>query len=134
MPTVGKGRYTRVSLEGPFFTGDAAAKFSGNLAAAMDDMAAEMETEVERLIEGRAGNMPFYTGRSARAVHGRAESVSGRPWYRTAVVSAFTGGMGRKDAIRTKAAAASIERRFHPFRRVASAGRRIRRDLTQGLA
>jgi hypothetical protein len=42
--------------------------------------------------------------------------------------------MDRADAIRTKAAAASIERRWHPFRRVAAAGRRAAKaNLTKGL-
>jgi hypothetical protein len=64
---------------------------------------------------------------------GRTVSYSGKPWWLTAVISANTDGMGRDDAIRTKAAAASVERRFHPFRRVATAMRRSRAVLAANL-
>lgn len=133
MPTVGKGTYTKVTLSGPFFQQDVDKVFGRNVELMLADAAEEMESEVQRLIEGRAGNMPYYTGRSKRSVRGRVASLSGKQWHRHAVISADTSGMSRKDAIRTKAAAASIERRWHPFRRVASATRRIRRDLTKGL-
>ena len=54
-----------------------------------------------------------------------------------AAVGAVTSGMSAKDAIRTKAAAATIERRWGPYRRAKSAVYRSRAlisaDLTKGL-
>jgi hypothetical protein len=81
--------------------------------------------------------MPRSTGRSARQVRGRVQSLAGRRWQVTAVVSSDTSGMTRAEAISTKAAGASIERRWHPYRRHASAIRRSRAvlsaNLTKGL-
>ena len=74
---------------------------------------------------------------TADSIVGRTESNSGKRWGTWAVVSANTAGMSKADAIRTKAAAATIERRWHPFRQVKSAVYRarplIRANLTEGL-
>lgn len=124
---------TKVQLTGPFFRLDPGKVVGKNIELLLGDFAREMESEVERQIGARSGQMPFYTGHTASTIRGRVEALSGKDWRRHAVVSANTAGMGRAEAIRTKAAAASIEARWHPFSRVARAARKISRDLTKGL-
>jgi hypothetical protein len=127
---------TRVDFTGPFFTHSPGATLRGNIKAMMTALSKEMEADVRGQIDAKAGAMEFYTGWTRSHVIGRAESLSHKPWLATAVVSANTNGMSAKDAIRTKAAAASIERRFHPFRRTASAvrgSRALLADLARGL-
>ena len=103
----------------------------------MDDLAAEAERDIKGQIAGRAGSMPAYTGHTYDSIVGRTESLTGKRWGLTMVVSANTNGMGRAEAIRTKAAAATIERRWHVFRKTASAIRRARAvlgaNLTKGI-
>jgi hypothetical protein len=126
-----------VTLEGPFFTRDPGKTLRANVRDMLDEMAAWMEIEVKTGIAVNAGSMPFYSGWSYDQTIGRTTSISGKRWGTWAVVSANTEGMDAKDAIRTKAAAATIERRFHPYRQVKSAIYRARplltADLTKGL-
>jgi hypothetical protein len=128
---------TDVRLEGDFFRRDPGKTFRMNVRDMLDDLAGWMEDEVQGQIAGHAGEMPGWTGWTRDHVVGRTHSVSGRRWGTWARVSAFTGGMGRTESIRTKAAAATIERRWHPFRVVKSAVYRarplIRANLTEGL-
>ena len=62
---------------------------------------------------------------------------SGNRWQNWSAVGIPTVGMDAKQAIRTKAAGATIERRFHPFRRVKQGVYRarplIRANLTKGM-
>ncbi len=134
----GPARSTKsVAFSGPFFTKDPVKTFRQNVRSLMDAVATEGESAVRSEIESHAGQMRRYTGHTARSVRGRTSSLSGKRWQVSAVVSTDTGGMDRTEAIRTKAAGASIERRWHPFRRVASALRRskaaISADLTKGM-
>lgn len=128
---------TDVTLSGPFFTRDPGKTLRGNVRTLMDALSESMEDDVRSAIEGASGSMPFYTGWSADHVLGRTVSVSGKRWGTWARVSAFTGDLGATAAIRTKAAAATIERRFHPFRKARSNVYRsralLRADLTKGL-
>lgn len=128
---------TRITLSGDFFRGDPKKKFDDNVLDMLTKLAAWAEQEVKSAIASRAGRMPFYTGHSRESVRGRVESISGKDWHRHLVVSANTAGMGREEAIATKAAAASIERRWHMFRRVSSAVRRakpvLQANLTKGM-
>ncbi len=128
---------TKVTLAGPFFTKDPGKTLRANVKDMNDQLAEWMEGEVRGLIESAAGSMPFYTGWSRDHTIGRTSSLGGKRWGTWAVVSANTAGMDAKDAIRTKAAAATIERRFHPYRRVKSGVYRSRAlltaDLTKGL-
>lgn len=128
----------RVDFTGGFFTKDPGKTIRGNIRRhLMPSLAAEMERDVRMQIQAHAGSMPQYTGHTRNRVIGRTESLAGKGWGLTAVVSANTAGMGRTEAIRTKAAAAGIERRWHPFRRTTSAVRRSRAaisaHLTRGL-
>lgn len=130
-------REFQIMLEGPFFERDPAKTFRQNARRLMDSLASEGEADVRSQIAGQAGSMPHYTGWTADTVQGRTSSLTGRRWALSLVISANTAGMDRKDAIRTKAAGASIERRWHPFRKTARAMRRSRAllvaDLTRGL-
>lgn len=126
---------TTVTLSGPFFSNDPKRLFDDNVVDMLEGVAAEQEREVRAQIASHAGQMPHYTGWSAEHVVGRVESLQGHQWHRHAVVSESIEGMSRKAAIRTRAAAAGIEGRWHPYRRVASATRRAIRDadLTKGM-
>lgn len=127
----------RVDFTGPFFTRDPKRTIRQNIRDMLDRLAAEMESDVQGQMENRAGSMPGWTGWTRDHVVGRTESLGGKRWGLTAVVSANTNHMDRDEAIRTKAAAATIERRWHPFRRTTSAARRSRAvigaNLTEGL-
>ena len=131
------GVQTKITLEGDFFKRDPGKTLRQNVRDMLDELAAWMESEVQSGIASKAGSMPAYTGWSHEHIVGRTSSLSGHRWGTWAVVSANTEGMGRTDAIRTKAAAATIERRFHPFRQVKSAVYRARplitANLTKGL-
>ncbi len=128
---------TRVQLEGNFFKRDPGKTFRANVRDMLDELAAWMESEVKGTIEANAGSMPRWSGWSRDHTVGRTESLSGRDWGTWAVVSANTSGMDARDAIRTKAAAATIERRWHPYRRVKQGIYRSRpiitANLTEGL-
>jgi hypothetical protein len=133
--------YTRVSskitLEGPFFTKDPGKTLRANVRDLMEALAEWGEAEVRNAITANAGSMPYYDGWSWAHTRGRVESVEGKQWGTWARVSAYTGDLDATDARKTKAAAATIERRWRPYRRVKSAVYRARplltADLTKGL-
>ena len=111
---------TKVELSGNFFVRDPSKTLYRNIG----DM-----------LEALAGEMPGYSGWSYDHTVGYVKSgLTGKRWATWAAVGAVTAGMSKKDAIRTKAAAASIERRWHPYRRVKSAVYRSRSVLSADLA
>lgn len=123
------------TLSGNFFTHDPGKTLYANLRDMLDAVAAEMETEVKRDILSRQGEMPYWTGRTLGTVEGYTTSKkTGKRWATWAAVGTVTAGMGKADAIRTKAAAATIERRFHPFRKVKQGIYRSRALLSANLA
>ena len=130
-------KYVAVTLDltGPFFERDPGKTVKGNIRKMMEGLAAEGERAVRAQIASHT--YPYGTGWTHDHAIGRVQSLTGKPWYLTAVISANTSGMDKKDAIRTKAAASSVERRYHPFRRVATAMRRssavLGANLTEGL-
>lgn len=132
-----RGAIAQVELSGPFFTRDPRLTVRQNIRNMMDAVAAEMEQGVKAELEAKSGSIPGWTGWTRDHVVGRTHSLAGKRWALTAVVSANTDGMGASDAIRTKAAASRLERRFHPFRKIAGRTRRARAvlaaDLTRGL-
>ena len=132
-----KDKYTSVSvdLSGPLFEVDPGKRVIENIRDFLEALADYGQEHVRKDIAAKAGRMPNYTGWTYDRVRGRVESTTRRKWYLHAVVSAYTADLGRTDAIRTKAAAASIERRWHPFRRAAFASRaQIKKlDLAKGL-
>lgn len=125
----------RVVLSGPFFTKDPGKTVQQNIKAFVDGAVAYGEAKVKASIEAKSSAMPYWTGHTRDHVVGRTQSLRGKEWRYTGVVSANTNGMSRREAIRTKAAAASIEARWHPFRRAlyAIAGTIRKLDLTKGL-
>lgn len=128
---------TKVTLEGDFFRRDPGKTLRQNVRDMLDLLAEWMERDVRSEIAGHAGSMPRYSGWSWAHTRGRTVSESGKRWGTWARVSAYTGDLGAKDAIRTKAAAATIERRWHPYRAVRRDIYRMRpllaADLTKGL-
>jgi hypothetical protein len=130
-------REFQVKLEGPFFERDVRRTVRANIRDLMDKLAAEAEADVKAQMDARAGQMPHWTGHTRSRVVGRTQSLRGRRWEVSAVVSVNTDGMSRSDAIRTKAAGAQMEARFRMFRRTAAAMRRARAilsaNLTKGL-
>lgn len=122
---------TTVTLEGPFFKGDPSKTVRKNIRDMLDALSEWMDETVTSEIESHAGSMRYYTGWTAQHIDGYTTSPkTGKRWQLHAAVAALTQGMSRKDAIRTKAAAASIERRWHPFRRVKTAVYRARPWIT----
>lgn len=128
-------RAFRVDFKGPFFQRDPIKMVKANITAMMDALGQEGERDVRSQIA--ALPMAHSTGHTAAHVRGRVRSLTGKPWKATAVVSVQVAGMTRAKAIRTKAAASSIEGRWHPFRKTTAAMKRSRAviaaDLTKGL-
>lgn len=128
---------TKIELSGNFFKRDPGKTLRGNVREMLDALASEMERLVQADIASHAGAMPAYTGWTRAHTVGRTQSYSGKRWGTWAVVSANTQGMSKADAIRTKAAAATIEKRWHPYRRVKgaiySSRALLRADLSKGL-
>lgn len=137
MPGNGISVTGSVELSGPFFTKDPGKTLRGNVRDMMDALAESMEADVRGAIAANAGSMPNYSGWTWAHTRGRTVSRSGKRWGTWARVSAYTEDLGAKDAIRTKAAAATIERRWHPWRKAKSNVYRARAlltaDLTKGL-
>ena len=129
---------SEVEVSGPFFTRDPRKTFYANLRDMLDKLAAEMETQVKAEISGHEAAMPYWTGYSRDHVVGYTTSKeTGKRWSTWAAVGSVTAGMDKKEAIRTKASAATIEARFHPYRNVKRNVYRMRAlltaDLTKGL-
>ena len=129
---------TKVELSGNLFKRDPGKTFYSNLRDMLDALAAEMETQTKDQIGAHEGSMPGWTGWSRDKVVGYTTSAkTGKRWATWAAVGSVTEGMSAADAKRTKAAAASIERRFHPYRKVKAGVYRaralLRADLTKGL-
>lgn len=126
-----------ISLEGPFFEGDPAKTLAENIRDFLAKTAEEGEHDVKTQIQSVAGQMPHYTGWTTATVTGRVVSLKGKQWRKTAVVSTSTAGMSAKDAIRTKAAGSTIERRWHVFRRSSTRLKKANRNpstLLKGIA
>lgn len=123
---------TKVELSGDFFRHDPGKTLYRNIGAMLEGLAGEMESIVASDI--RSLSLPYSTGWTADHVRGYTQSpVTGKHWALWAAVGVPTTGMSREQAIRTKAAAASIEARFHPFRRVKSDVYRSRAVLSANL-
>lgn len=122
----------KAQLSGPFFTKDPMKTIIGNIGDFNEKLADYGEKRVRGAIESRSGQMRRWTGHSRDHVIGRTRAETtrgGRRWAVTAVVSESTDGMSRADAIRTKAAGAGIERRWHPFRSASFAMRAKVKEL-----
>lgn len=135
MPGDGVKVTTKIELSGNFFTHDPGKTLYANIGTMLDALAPEMERAVRDDISAHAGSMPNYSGWSWAHTEGYTISPkTGKVWALWAAVAAVTAGMDAKDARRTKAAAASIERRWRPYRRVKSAVYRSRALISADLA
>lgn len=123
----------RVDFSGPFFIRDPKLTVRANIRDMLDRLVEEMERDVKAQMDSKSSSMKSWTGWSRDHVRGRTHSLAGRRWGLNAVVSMDTSGMSAADAIRTQAAAATIERRWHPFRRTTSAARRARAVMAANL-
>jgi hypothetical protein len=131
--------YTQVTASfearGPFFEKVPGQTLRQNVRDMLDRIADWMEDEVRSDIDSHAGSMPYSTGWSRDHTIGYTTSKkTGKRWGTWAAVGAVTAGMDKKTAIRTKAAAASIERRWHPYRKVKGGLYRSKPLLTADLA
>jgi hypothetical protein len=123
----------KVTLDGAFFRNDPTREITRNIQDMLDALADEMETMVQEQIAHLP--LPRASGWSVEHTTGyRVSTKTGKKWTHWAAVAAYTHGMSERDAIRTKAAAAGIERRFHPYRKTATAIRRSRAVLSADLA
>ena len=125
----------RFEASGPFFERQPGATLRQNVMRMLDEMAEWMEHETDSSIASHASQMPFYTGWTVAKNTGYTTSKkTGRRWTTYAAVGTVTAGMNAKDAIRTKAAAATIERRWHVWRNLKSGLYRARPLITADLA
>lgn len=132
---IGENTTIYVELSGPFFTRDPGKTLYANIGEMLTELGEELQEGVRSDIAGHEGDMPYWTGWSEDHVLGYTTSrLTGKHWATWAAVGSVTAGMDRDKAIRTKAAAASIERRFHPFRRAKSAVYHARAILSADLA
>ncbi len=126
---------TKIELSGNFFTHKPGDTLYTNIGHMLDALAGELEAEVSGQFAAHAGSMPAYTGWSTGHVRGYTTSPkTGKHWALWAADASVTQGMSAKDAIRTKAAAATIERRWHPYRQAKSAVYRSRALISADLA
>jgi hypothetical protein len=131
MPDNGPSVRTKVTLEGDFFRRDPGKTLYANIGEMLDALAEWMQREIRDDIASHAGSMDEYSGWSW--AHTRGRRSWSKHWAVWAAVEADTQGMSAKDAIRTKAAAATIERRWHPYRRVKAGVYRARPLITANL-
>ena len=131
---------TSITFDGPFFAKDPRQTFRANVRAWMARVAELGESEGRsafRAGEGRRRPISGGRGRVSDYVVGRVNSRSGKRWEVTAIVSVNTSRLSAEDAIAVMAAAAEIERRSHPMRKMRSRVRRARQaiqgDLLRGL-
>lgn len=128
------GKTYGVYFDGPFFKADPLKTLAENELAFMTIVAAEGERDAKAQLESAGGRMRRWTGWTYDTVRGRVVSVRGKHWRKTAVISTYTANMDAKDAIRTKAAGAAIEKRFHVFRRTATMIRKAATfNFTKGM-
>ena len=135
MPSRSKYTPVAIELDGPLFSSGLERFLGDNANDLLDHISDEIVRETTSQISSHSGQMPYWTGWTLAHVHGTTAGPRGRSVFKRLSVFTDTQGMDRTDAIRTKAAAAGIERRWHPFRRVATASRKAIRtaNLVKGL-
>lgn len=137
MARVGRPRMVgTITRTGAFFEKDPGLTIGENARRLMEAVAAEGERDAQ----ARIASLPpagVRTGATRRRIVGRARSHRGKPWRLTAVIGIPNVGMTEDEAIRTYAAMAAIERRYHPMRATSTALRGAaavnRAELTRGL-
>lgn len=116
---------THVDLSGPFFQRDPGKTLQQNIRKMLAGVALEGQTAVR-------ANYPVETGRGRAGVVGRVQSLSGKPWMATAVVSqtfAYPWPNGGPKQYR----GGKTEARYHMFRSATSDLRHSRAVLGANL-
>lgn len=132
---------TVISLEGPFFEKDPVKTFRQNVRVLMDNTAELGEADVKaKLRQGEPRRLPMrgiQPERISGHVIGRTSNLAGKRWAVSAVVSVNKSGSSKRQGTTLMAAAATIERRDHVFRRTTARLRRARKlnqaELLKGL-
>ncbi len=131
---------THVEFKGGFFRRDPGETMLRNVRKMMAGVAKEGEEIVRgRLRMGQSGRAPIALlgGRVAEHVHGRVDSLAGKPWLATAVISVNNAGYSAEQGKSLMAAASTVEGRTHAFRQTYLELRRARAvlaaNLTEGL-
>lgn len=84
-PKIGTGgRSTAIVMSGAFFDRDPAETIGKNIRAMLGDLAADGERDVQSQLTPNHGRL---SGALAGSIHGRVKSLTGNPWWLTAVVS-----------------------------------------------
>jgi hypothetical protein len=120
-----------ISYDGAFFRKDPGKTFRQNIRVLMAAVAEEGRKDVQAQLDaGEASREPVSSGvqpaRVSDHVVGRVKSLTGRQWAVTANVSVLNQNMTPKQARALMAAAASLEKRNHAFRRTATRLRKAR--------
>jgi len=136
---------TTIDTSGPFFTKDPRKTFRQNIRTMMARVAEEGEQDIQaQQHAGESGRAPIsyssagWSGdRVSDHVVGRVESLRGKPWQVTAVISVNNSGFSTSQGIALMAAHAEVERQTHAFRRTTGRLRRSRKvnaaELLKGL-
>lgn len=132
------GIATKFELSGPLFRPNPGQTVRRNIREFQTKLAEYAQERGRSMIGAKAGAMPHYSGHTRARTIGRTRAEvrrGGKVWATTLVVSANTDGMGRSEAIRTKAAMSSIEGRFRVYRALKYIIRAKMRaiDFTKGL-
>jgi hypothetical protein len=132
---------TTIDRSGPFFEHDPAKTVRQNgqvlIARVAEEGAADIIAQLQAGESRRAPISRTSGDRVSAHVIGRTQSLTGKPWQMTAVVSVVNRGLSRAEATALMAAASEIEGRAHVFRRTTSRLRRSRAvnraELLKGL-
>lgn len=132
---------TTIDVSGPFFTKNIEATLAANARTMMAALAAEGERDVvAQLRSGQSTRDPIAALADHVADHakGRVRGVqTGTAWKLHAVISVNNIGFSKEEGTSLMAAAATVEREIHAFRRTTSRLKRARAaqiaELTKGL-
>lgn len=129
-----------VQVSGPFFQRDPAKTLRENIRLMMSAIAKEgAEDVIARLQSGAGSRAPISAlgDRVSDHVRGRVESLSGKDWAATAVISVNNSGLSSRGGMSLMAAASIVEGRVHAFRQATTRLRNSRAanraELTKGL-
>ncbi len=125
-----------VDLSGPFFHGNPGDKLGKRIRQMHEGLAQEGQRLVRQglgVAQSRRYPIGVGGGRVSEHVIGRVESLAGKEWRASAVISVNNHGLSAARGISVMAAASSLEGRIHPFRKTALALGRSRAVLTADL-
>lgn len=132
---------TTIDLSGPFFRSDPRRTFRQNIRVLMARVAEEGEADVKaQLRQGEGARAPIFALGDRVSDHaiGRVTSLVGKRWAVSAVISVNNSGFTKKQGISLMAAASSVEKRTHAFRRTTTRLRKARAvnaaELLRGIA